>query len=235
MELVAAAVAANLYDNNPSSTNPAIVSKSEEDANSNLNVVDVDIEYWKEERISQTTVTNNPIHEKCIHSMNIANNGETLSLPLFSLVYQVEQLDEDEEVISNPNVVPSDNVEIAPVVTSTNLTNNNLKLIINNSKEEGKEPEDVNSNCNCGGAAADDDIDSVKLPLEYENSIGDLAGIHQEYLPGEYNNLDEYVNAYNSMTDKTKLIILETHRVNKNDVDSLNTDIQCSSFIIEDE
>ena len=44
------------------------------------------------------------------------------------------------------------------------------------------------------------------------NSIGDLDGIQQqEYLTAEYINLDEYVNTYNSTTDKTKLIILETH------------------------
>ena len=49
------------------------------------------------------------------------------------------------------------------------------------------------------------------------NLIGDLAGIQQEYSPGKYKNFDEYVNAYNSTNDKTKLIILETHQVNNND------------------
>ena len=33
-------------------------------------------------------------------------------------------------------------------------------------------------------------------------------------MTAEYNKLDGYVNTYNSMTDKTKLMILETHRVN---------------------
>ena len=70
---------------------------------------------------------------------------------------------------------------------------------------------------------------------ECENSIGDFNGIRQEYSPAEYTNLDEYVKTYNNTTDKTKLIILETHRFNNNGDDSLNADIQFNGFIIEEE
>ena len=93
---------------------------------------------------------------------------------------------------------------------------------------EGKEPENVSLNLDDAFATttAANDIDNAEFQRSTEvvpttttttNSIGDLAGIQQEYSPGEYNNLDEYVNAYNSTTDKTKLIILETHQVNNND------------------
>ena len=99
----------------------------------------------------------------------------------------------------------------------------------------------VSSNLNVATAATDDDNNdnydnlNAKLKLDGENSIGNLNGIQQEYLPGEYYNLDEYVNAYNSTTDKTKLIILETHQVNNNDDDILNADIQCNGFFLEEE
>ena len=69
--------------------------------------------------------------------------------------------------------------------------------------------EDANSNLN---AAADDDIDNAKLHPKCKNSIGVLDGIQQQqYFTAEYNTLDEYVNNHNSTTDKTKLMILETH------------------------
>ena len=74
-------------------------------------------------------------------------------------------------------------------------------------------------------AANDDDINNAKLNPKCRNLIGDLDGIH-EYLTAAYNNLNECVNTYNSTTDKTKLIILETHLVNNNNDDGLNTDIR---------
>ena len=59
------------------------------------------------------------------------------------------------------------------------------------------------------------------IRTDIENSIEDLDDIQQqEYSTAEYNNLDEYVNTYNSKTDNTKLMILETHQVNKNNDDS---------------
>ena len=65
---------------------------------------------------------------------------------------------------------------------------------------------------NLNAAATTDDIDNVKLHPKCKNSIRDLDGIQQkEYLTAEYNNLDELINTYNSTTDKTKLIIFETH------------------------
>ena len=51
-----------------------------------------------------------------------------------------------------------------------------------------------------------------EIRTDIKNSIRDLDDIQQqEYSTAEYNNLDEYVNTYDSTTDKTKLIILETH------------------------
>ena len=72
----------------------------------------------------------------------------------------------------------------------------------------------------CTDIYGNDDIDNAKLQFRYENLDGDLDG----YLPAEYNNLDEYVNTCNSTTDKTKLIILETHRVNNNNDNSIDNE-----------
>ena len=76
-------------------------------------------------------------------------------------------------------------------------------------------------------ATADDDINNEKLHPKRENSIGDLDGI-QQYLTAEYNNLDGYVNDYNSTTDKTKLMIFDTYRVNnsiRNEADVRNDSV----------
>merc|ERR1712238_157066 len=116
------------------------------------------------------------------------------------------------------------------ISSEEDITTENSNLNIYNSKGEGKEPVDGSSNLNAVAAdadvaAADDDINNANPHPKYENSSEDLDGIRQEYSPAEYNNLDEYVNTYNSTTDKTRLIILETHRVNNND-DNLNAKLQ---------
>ena len=52
------------------------------------------------------------------------------------------------------------------------------------SAAETKEPENINSNLNlniAAATAADDDIDNAKSPSEYENSLGDLDVIKDEY------------------------------------------------------
>ena len=51
------AVAADLSDNDLAINDPEVVVKSKEDANLNMNVVDVNDEYWKE--------NDSPTHEKC--------------------------------------------------------------------------------------------------------------------------------------------------------------------------
>ena len=69
------------------------------------------------------------------------------------------------------------------------------------------------------------------------NTIGTSTLEQKEKHPKNVSsNLDDVTaTTYNSTTDKTELIILETHRVNNNNDDSLNANIQCNSFIIEEE
>ena len=99
------------------------------------------------------------------------------------------------------------------VSTTTTATVISTKMVLN---KERKGPKDFRLNLNdiaTTTATADDDIDNAKLHPKWENLIRDLDGI-QQYLAAEYNNLDKYVNNYNSTTDKTKLMILDTHQVN---------------------
>ena len=53
--------------------------------------------------------------------------------------------------------------------------------------------------------------------------------------PAEYKNLDEYVNNYNSKTDKTKLMILETHQVNNNNDTTINNEVDVGNDGIPDD
>ena len=73
--------------------------KVSEDINSNLNlnldVVNVDYTFWKEESNSPTMLTNsNPTYR-----INILTDGEILSLPLFRSIYRVEQFEKVEDDI----------------------------------------------------------------------------------------------------------------------------------------
>mmetsp|Transcript_53605 Transcript_53605/g.60702 ORF Transcript_53605/g.60702 Transcript_53605/m.60702 type:complete len:112 (+) Transcript_53605:133-468(+) len=86
--------------------------------------------------------------------------------------------------------------------------------------------EDVSLNLSVAAAGDDnDDINNDNPHPQCESSIGDLDSIQQqEYSTAEYINLDEYVYTYNSTADKTKLIILETHRVNNNNDNSIDNE-----------
>ena len=66
--------------------------------NLNLNGVDVGYALWKEESISPTMLTNS----NSTHGINIPNNGEILTLPLFSLAYQLKQSDDINNAKSTP-------------------------------------------------------------------------------------------------------------------------------------